>query len=213
MTSIVVPIPLPPWAMTAGDATSRRARRDGDAASSRRDSAAGMPDDGHGEPEGLDLDELYTSTYHDMVRLARQFVDDVESAQDVVHDAFLGLYRNRHNLESPANARAYLRTAVMNQARSALRRRRTAREHLAVAEPETAPGSDEPVLLADEHAEVLRHLDALPARMKEVLVLRYWEGLSEAEIAKTLGISTGTVKSQASRAMKKLTVSMRGNDG
>ena len=71
----------------------------------------------------------------------------------------------------------------------------------------------EPVLLADEHAEVLRHLDALPARMKEVLVLRYWEGLSEAEIAKTLGISTGTVKSQASRAMKKLTVSMRGNDG
>ena len=60
MTLIVVPIPLPPWAMTAGDATSRRARRDGDAASSRRDSAAGMPDDGHGEPEGLDLDELYT---------------------------------------------------------------------------------------------------------------------------------------------------------
>lgn len=161
---------------------------------------------------GFDLDALYESTYHDMVRLARQLVDDVESAQDVVHDAFLGLHRNRHGLESPANAKAYLRTSVLNHARSALRRRRTAREHAASLEPEAGPGSDEPVLLADEHAQVLHHFDKLPTRMREVLVLRYWEGLSEAEIAATLGISQGTVKSQASRGLKKLTEAMRGSD-
>lgn len=206
MTSPALVLPPPPWLgliqlfsqADGEDTASRRARRGGDQSSTTPPAH-----------EEVDLDALYQNSYHDMVRLARQLVDDVESAQDVVHDAFLGLYRNRHNLESPDNARAYLRTAVMNQARSALRRRRTAREHLASAEPEVGPGSDEPVLLADEHAQVLRHLDELPTRMREVLVLRYWEGLSEAEIAATLNISAGTVKSQASRAMKKLTEAMR----
>lgn len=122
MTTFVLPLPSAPWYTFADDEqpASRRAWRRSRVA---EETPAQTPPDGE-----IDLDELYQSSYHDMVRLARQLVDDVESAQDVVHDAFLGLYRNRHSLESPANARAYLRTAVTNQARSALRRRRTARE-------------------------------------------------------------------------------------
>lgn len=59
-------------------------------------------------------------------------------------------------------------------------------------------------MLAEEHREVLAALDTLAPRQREVLVLRYWEGLSEAEIATTLGLSTGTVKSTASRALRAL---------
>lgn len=200
-----LPLPPAPWWSMAGDAK-------GPATASGSKTVGSTSEGGSPSDDELDLDALYVSSYHDMVRLARQMVDDIESAQDVVHDAFLGLHRNRASLESPANARAYLRTAVLNHARSALRRRRTAREYAATAEPEAGPGSDEPVLLADEHAQVLSHLDSLPTRMREVLVLRYWEGLSEAEIAATLGISQGTVKSQASRAMAKLAEAMRGDD-
>lgn len=213
MTFVHAALPLPPapwWAISEGarSARSERAASTGDdATSGANTSSQGSP------PDEVDLDALYGSSYHDMVRLARQLVDDIESAQDVVHDAFLGLHRNVDSLESPANARAYLRASVLNHARSALRRRRTAREYAAAAEPEAGPGSDEPVLLADEHQQVLGHLDALPTRMREVLVLRYWEGLSEVEIASTLGISQGTVKSQASRAMAKLAQAMRDADG
>lgn len=211
VTAYGLPIPCAPWWMATSDTTDGPTRRrvaveDADVVST------GPADVGSPDPAGegdLDLDALYQSSYHEMVRLARQFVDDVESAQDVVHDAFLGLHRNRHKLESPGNAKAYLRTAVVNQSRSALRRRRTAREYAATVEPDVGPGSDEPVIIADEHAQVLKHLDELPERMRQVLVLRYWQGLSEAEIAVTLGIRQGTVKSQASRGMAKLAEAMR----
>ena len=106
----------------------------------------------------------------------------------------------------------YLRQAVVNQSRSMLRRRRTVREHLKVAEPEVAPPADTDVMLSEEHQEVLRAVDQLPPRQREVLVLRYWSDMSEAEIADALGISKGTVKSQASRAMATLAKIIQGGD-
>lgn len=204
--SIDLVVPPPPWRMfsTSGTALPEPAADSPD--ESGRSAAEGTAG------EDFDLDELYQSSYHDMVRLARQFVDDVESAQDVVHDAFLGLHRNRSRLQKSENAKAYLRASVLNHARSALRRRRTARAYEQGAEPDIAPGAEEPVLIAEEHAEVLKHLDTLPPRMREVLVLRYWEGLSEAEIAQTLDIRPGTVKSQAARGLAKLAEAMRGSD-
>lgn len=68
--------------------------------------------------------------------------------------------------------------------------------------------ADSGVLLAEEHREVLAALAALPTRQREVLVLRYWGELSEREIAETLGISTGTVKSSASRAIATLNAAL-----
>ena len=59
-------------------------------------------------------------------------------------------------------------------------------------------------LLRDEHRAALAAVRALPRRQSEVLVLRYWAGLSEREIAQTLGISAGSVKSAASRGMATL---------
>lgn len=152
----------------------------------------------------VDLAELYRTHHLQMVRLARLLVDDLASAEDVVQEAFLGMHRNRASLRDSGAAVGYLRQAVVNQSRSMLRRRRTVRAHLKVAEPEIAPPADTDVLLAEEHREVLRAVDQLPPRQREVLVLRYWSELSEAEIADSLGISRGTVKSQASRAMAAL---------
>lgn len=160
--------------------------------------------------DSVDLAELYRTHHLQMVRLARLLVDDTASAEDVVQEAFLGMHRNRAALRDSRAAVGYLRQAVVNQSRSMLRRRRTVRAHLKVAEPEIAPPADTDVILAEEHQEVLRAVDQLPVRQREVLVLRYWSDMSEAEIADALGISKGTVKSQASRAMATLTKIMQG---
>lgn len=66
--------------------------------------------------------------------------------------------------------------------------------------------ADRGLLVTEEHREVLAAVRTLPPRQQEVLILRYWSDLSEAEIAQTMGISEGTVKSTASRAMDKLEI-------
>ncbi|WP_399087855.1 RNA polymerase sigma factor [Streptomyces sp. BBFR2] len=155
-------------------------------------------------PERPSIGELYHAHRLAMVRLAVLLVDDRATAEDVVQDAFTALCR-RHGerLDEVDNALAYLRTAVVNAARSVLRRRRTARGYTPPHEAD-APSAEERVVLDEEHREVLAALGRLTARRREVLVLRYWGELSEAEIARTLGISRGAVKSLASRALDAL---------
>ncbi|AYG84484.1 RNA polymerase sigma-E factor [Streptomyces hundungensis] len=150
------------------------------------------------------VSELYHAHRLALVRLAVMLVDDRATAEDVVQDAFTALYR-RHGerVEEIDNALAYLRTAVVNAARSVLRRRRTARGYTPPHEPD-APSAEERVVLDEEHREVLAALGQLTVRRREVLVLRYWSDLTEAEIATTLGISRGSVKSIASRALDSL---------
>lgn len=151
----------------------------------------------------LDVAELYAAHRVSLTRLAILLVDDEASAEDVVQDAFAGLVRRERKLRDPGAALGYLRTSVVNNARSALRRRRTARGYVPPHET-VPPGPDERVVLAEEHRAVLRALDGLGHRQREVLVLRYWGGLSEAEIAQATGISRGAVKSTASRGIDAL---------
>ena len=151
-----------------------------------------------------DIVHLYRRHRMALVRLARLLVDDQATAEDIVQDAFAGMYRNVNRVRDPSAALAYLRTAVVNGSRSTLRRRRTARGHLRVAEPDHAEAADTPVVVAEEHRAVLAAVRTLPPRQREVLVLRYWSGLTETEIADAMGISAGGVRSQASRAMDKL---------
>ncbi len=163
-------------------------------------------------PEAVDITDLYAAHRLSLVRLAVLLVDDVASAEDVVQDAFAALARRTDAIKDPSKALAYLRVSVVNTARSALRRRRTAR---AYAPPHgTAPPTPEDsAVLAEEHREVIVALQTLAPRQREVLVLRYWSNLSEAEIARTLGISQGTVKSTASRALVALEKAMRTTAG
>jgi RNA polymerase sigma-70 factor (sigma-E family) len=154
------------------------------------------------QPEQVTVADLYAAHRLRLVRLATLLVDDQSSAEDVVHDVFARLPRGWRP-DDPSKALPYLQRAVVNAARSVLRRRRTARLYVVPHEPDRA-GPDSEVILAEEHREVLAALQELPPRQREVLVLRYWSDLSEAEIATALGISRGTVKSTASRALDAL---------
>jgi RNA polymerase sigma-70 factor (sigma-E family) len=146
------------------------------------------------------VEQLFRVHRLSMVRLALLLVDDRETAEDVVQDAFAALHRRWGSLQSDDAAIGYLRTSVVNGARSVLRRRRTVRRNPQPSEDSlTAAPSDAHLMLAEEHREVLAALQQLPSRQREVIVLRYWAELGEAQIAQTLGISLGSVKSSASR--------------
>lgn len=149
------------------------------------------------------LRDLYQDHYRSLVRLAALLVDDRETAEDVVQDAFVKAYRSWGRINDPAAAPAYLRSIVCNTARSRLRRRGVAARHRPSLPPDAA-GADEAALLSEDRREVIDALRALPRRQRECLVLRYYLDCSEAEIASTLGISTGSVKSHASRGIAAL---------
>ncbi len=146
------------------------------------------------------LEDLYREHRMRFVRLAILLVDDPATAEDVVQEAFTGLHRHWSRLRDENAALGYLRTAVVNGSRSVLRRRRTAREY---TPPHTADArsAESLAMLSAEHQAVVSALSQLPRRQREVLVLRYYGGLSEAEIAEATGISRGTVKSTASRGL------------
>jgi RNA polymerase sigma-70 factor (sigma-E family) len=153
------------------------------------------------------LAELFRTEYLPAVRLARLLVDRTDVAEELVQEAFARVHRSYDSVEDPVRLPAYLRSAVLNLARSHLRRRtigrRVLRRHRA-GEVGWSGGADEPTLVAAEHREVLSALASLSVRQREVLVLRYWEDRSEAEIAELLDISVGTVKTHAHRGITAL---------
>ena len=150
---------------------------------------------------------LYRAHAKGLVRLAVVMLGDRHIAEDVVHDAFLGLYRHWDSLSDPSRALPYLRSSVLNGCRSAVRKQRT-RDHVTASAAARAAVSLESAeawtLLGEEHREVLEALKRLPDRQREVLVLRFYLDMSEDEIAATMRISRGTVKSATSRGIAAL---------
>jgi RNA polymerase sigma-70 factor (sigma-E family) len=139
--------------------------------------------------------------YAHLVRLAWALVGDPTEAEDVVMDAFAGLERRWNHVRRTDHAFFYLRTSVVNGSRSRLRRLRVSRaKSHRLADLDGAP-AEQIALLHLEHQGVVIALRGLPRRQREVLVLRYYEEASEAEIAETLGISVGSVKTHASRGL------------
>jgi RNA polymerase sigma-70 factor (sigma-E family) len=153
------------------------------------------------------LVRLYDAHYAELVRVAILLVRDRETAEDVVQDAFVQMCRRWSRLEDKGNAVGYLRTSVLNGARSALRRRGVARRQPA-PEAGQAPGADETALDRSQRDVVLAALQRLPRRQREVLVLRHYLDLPEGEIAALLGISRGSVKTHASRGAAALRASL-----
>jgi len=146
------------------------------------------------------VEALYLAHWNRLVRLSVLLVRDQGMAEEIVQDALVAVHQKWDRLTDQQKALAYLRQAVVNRSRSALRHRGVVTRHLARQQlPETAPGADHPVLGDSRRRMVLDALQQLPRRQREVLALRYYLDLSEAEIAETLGISRGAVKSHASR--------------
>ena len=149
------------------------------------------------------VEELYAAHYRRLVRLSTLLVRDPETAEEVVQDSFVAMHGRWRSLKEPDQALAYLRQAVVNRSRSVLRHRGVRARYVAPAVPDL-PGADEHALAAERRATVLDALRALPDRQREVLALRYYLDLSEADIASTLGISRGAVKTHASRGVAAL---------
>jgi RNA polymerase sigma-70 factor (sigma-E family) len=150
-----------------------------------------------------DLESVYRAEYRSLVRLASLLIDDVGTCEEIVQDAFVRVWQRGPWLREPDRLPAYLRSAVLNGARSQVRRRVVRRRHLAAAADPT-PAAEATALAGDAVHEVLGALRALPQRQREVLALRYYLDLSEAEIARTLGISAGSVKTHAHRGLATL---------
>lgn len=127
------------------------------------------------------------------VRLAHLLTGSVTVAEDLVQDAFAAVFPRFHDLEEPAG---YLRVAVVNACRSWHRRQRRelSRRHLLADLTGESP----------VHSDLLDAVDRLPYRYKAVLILRYWAGLSEREIATALECQPGRVKTWSARALRQL---------
>jgi RNA polymerase sigma-70 factor (sigma-E family) len=121
----------------------------------------------------------------------------------MVQDTFVAMHGRWNRLREPDKAAAYLRQAVVNRSRSALRRRVVEDRH---RQPGDAPmpSAEYAALNTLERETVMTALRALPPRQREALVLRYYLDLSEADIAAAMGISPGAVKSHASRGIAAL---------
>lgn len=153
-------------------------------------------------PLGADagIEALYAAHWRPLVRLSMLLVRDLGTAEEVVQDAFIAVHGRWGRLRDPEQALAYLRQAVVNRSRSALRHRAVVTKHAhREALPLAAPPADESVVRRDVRDAVLEAMRELPTRQREVLALRYYLDLSEADIAFALGISRGAVKSHASR--------------
>ena len=149
------------------------------------------------------VDELYRIHALGLTRLALLMVGDQTAAEDIVQDAFLGLYRGWPRLLDPRKAPGYLRVAVVNGCRSLMRSRNRAR--LLGVQPAPPVWSAEAATIAEEDRRALLGAVArLPRRQREVLALRYYLDLPEQEIASSLRISRGTVSSTTSRALAAL---------
>jgi RNA polymerase sigma-70 factor (sigma-E family) len=137
-----------------------------------------------------------------LIRLAHVMLGDRAAAEDVVQEAFCGLYRRWDRLAGPEKALAYVRSSVLNGCRSALRRKQ--RNDIGGVSQPVVASAESAALAAEERREVMRLLRRLPDRQREVLVLRFYLELSDAEIARQLGIRQSTVRSTTHRALAAL---------
>jgi RNA polymerase sigma-70 factor (sigma-E family) len=142
---------------------------------------------------------MYRAHYAALVRLAAVLVGDVATAEDVVQDSFIAMHRAWWRLRDTARALPYLRRSVINRSRSVLRHRAVADRQFPTLAPEL-PSAEDSALAVMRRSSVLAALNTLSFRQREVVVLRYYADLSDAQIAAALGISRGAVKSHIARA-------------
>jgi RNA polymerase sigma-70 factor (sigma-E family) len=151
------------------------------------------------------LSDLHRTHYPSLVRLAYLLLGDQGRSEEVVQDAFVKLQLRWGGLREPDKAPAYLRRAVLNGARSALRHRKVVTRHDAHRTVEPASVSPESVAIADaDHDRVIAALRRLPDRQREALALRFYLDLSEAEMAAAMKVSPGSVKTHLHRGLASL---------
>lgn len=157
-----------------------------------------------------DYEDFVNATWSRMVRYAHALTGSRSDAEDAVQAAYAKAFSSWRKVERAAYPEAYVRRIVTNEVASGWRRRWRHTERSTDHLPETpTPGHDDAVVTADALWQALQRV---PPRQRAVLVLRYYEDLSEREIAETLGVSAGTVKSHASKALQAMRTSLGESD-
>ncbi|MEV7530571.1 SigE family RNA polymerase sigma factor [Streptomyces hydrogenans] len=153
------------------------------------------------------LTETYRAHYRSLLGLAALLLDDTASCEDVVQEAFIRVHSARRRVRDPEKTLAYLRQTVVNLSRSALRRRILGLKLLSKPMPDMA-SAEEGAYDQLERDDLIKAMKGLQRRQREVLVLRYFADMTEAQVAETLGISLGSVKAYGSRGIAALRVVM-----
>jgi RNA polymerase sigma-70 factor (sigma-E family) len=151
------------------------------------------------------FEEFMTSRWAGLVRLAFGLTGDRWLAEDLAQTALASAYASWWRVRRADDPDAYVRRILINASKSRLRRRRVAEQSPAESDP-ADPAAD-PAATVDERSALLAALSALPPRQRAVVVLRYWEDLTDAQAGALLGCSASTVRSQAARALAKLRTS------
>ena len=155
-------------------------------------------------------------------RLIRGHIGDAEEALDLVQDVFVAAFRHLDRYDGGRPMRAWLARIAINKSRDWRRRRRVRAlfglggadmQAIAEAVPDEAPGADQTADDRREMARLTAAIAVLPANLKETLLLRTVEGLSQAETAATLGISEKAVETRLYRARARLSEAMRRGEG
>jgi RNA polymerase sigma-70 factor (sigma-E family) len=156
---------------------------------------------------------LFDAHYAGLCRLATLLLEDPGQAEEAVQEAFLRTFVGWRRLRHTEHAGAYLRAAVVNQCRSRGRRRVTEQRgnRMLWAETQDQTRSSD-IERAGDVLAVLDAIRSLPARQREAVILRYYADLSEADVARALGCSLGTVKSQLFKARSSLACLLSGQD-
>jgi RNA polymerase sigma-70 factor (sigma-E family) len=152
------------------------------------------------------LREIYQAEFTRLVGLARLLVDRREDAEEVVQEAFARTWANLARVRGD-DPLPYVRRAVVNLSRGRLRRLRTARAHRD-APPADAESAEQGAVRHASDRAVIERLATLPSRQRECVVLRFYADLSVPDIARSLGVAEGSVKSHLHRAMTTLAIEL-----
>lgn len=178
-----------------------------------RDAASGVPQIviATGDDEALLFDAFAASIGARLLRTAYLLTGDLHEAQDLVQDTLVRIWTRWELVSSADNPQAYAHTVLVSRSVSRWRsaRRRVMRERLVPVPPEL-----DHAVTADERDDILWQLVlGLPPRQRAVMVLTYYDDFAEDDIARILGCSVGTVKSQRAKSLRALRLRLAADEG
>ena len=167
------------------------------------DGLSGPVDVGVDDPLAL----LFRQHYRPLVRLANVLLGDAARSEEIVQDAFVRLQVKWGGLRQLDRAPAYLRSAVLNGARSTLRHHKVVGRHVQRrSRVHDAPSAESGAMASDDQSRMVAALRRLPQQQRTALSLRYYLDLSDGEVAEAMGVSIGSVKTHLHRGLATLSV-------
>ncbi len=150
------------------------------------------------------LQNLYEEFFEVLYTFGKYFHVNEAEVQDAIHNVFLRIWENRHNINTPKNSKNYLMTALRNELNQNYRKASRIELKAEVTDADVDSEEEESGSIELRKAVVNRAIDQLSSKNKEVIFLKYKENLSNEEIAEVLDINYQSVRNLLHRAIKQL---------